>query len=283
VDFAAIRRTIVIAMFSDDELFDRFVLKGGNALELVHQIIDRGSLDIDLSMQEDFEDLEDTQNRIFRALKDRFDSAGFVVFDESFDRRPKELGPDKPENWGGYVVQFKLISNGRAAELNHDVNKMRREAHPLGDNPKRVFKIDISKHEFCETKTEAELDGFTVFVYTPEMCVFEKLRAICQQMPDYQATKGRGRARDFFDIYTTIEKCNIDVADSKNLGLCQSIFSAKDVPTSLIASIPETREFHRPSWAGVEDSIVGEARPFDDYFDFVSNVIVRKLKSLWEE
>ena len=52
MDFTQIRRLVVIAMFSDDVLMERLVLKGGNALELVHRLVDRGSLDIDLSMQD---------------------------------------------------------------------------------------------------------------------------------------------------------------------------------------------------------------------------------------
>ena len=34
-----IRRAIVTAMFSDDELYEHLVLKGGNALRLVHGLV----------------------------------------------------------------------------------------------------------------------------------------------------------------------------------------------------------------------------------------------------
>jgi hypothetical protein len=40
-------------------------------------------VDIDLSIPDDFDDLEDVKRGIFKSLKDRFDSAGYVVFDES--------------------------------------------------------------------------------------------------------------------------------------------------------------------------------------------------------
>ena len=36
MDLAAIRRLVIIAMFSDDRLMEKFVLKGGNALSLVY-------------------------------------------------------------------------------------------------------------------------------------------------------------------------------------------------------------------------------------------------------
>lgn len=32
-----IKQTALMAMFSDDELFDLLVLKGGNAMDLIHQ------------------------------------------------------------------------------------------------------------------------------------------------------------------------------------------------------------------------------------------------------
>lgn len=49
-----IKRLVVIAMFSDDELMERFVLKGGNAIDLAYQLGWRASVDIDLSMADDF-------------------------------------------------------------------------------------------------------------------------------------------------------------------------------------------------------------------------------------
>jgi predicted nucleotidyltransferase component of viral defense system len=49
-----IKKLAVISMFSDDVLMERLVLKGGNALDLVHRISTRASMDVDLSMPGDF-------------------------------------------------------------------------------------------------------------------------------------------------------------------------------------------------------------------------------------
>jgi predicted nucleotidyltransferase component of viral defense system len=49
-----IKELVVIAMFSDDELMDRLVLKGGNALDIIHQVSVRASIDVDFSMSDDF-------------------------------------------------------------------------------------------------------------------------------------------------------------------------------------------------------------------------------------
>jgi len=48
-----IKRLVIIAMFSDDDLMDRFVLKGGNALDLAYKVSTRASMDVDLSMESD--------------------------------------------------------------------------------------------------------------------------------------------------------------------------------------------------------------------------------------
>src|ERR1035441_3696678 len=83
MDFAEVRRLAIVALFSDDRLFEQIVLKGGNALSLVYGLSSRTSLDLDFSIEKDFVDLDDTRKRIFRAVKQHFSSAGFVVFDRS--------------------------------------------------------------------------------------------------------------------------------------------------------------------------------------------------------
>ena len=41
----AIKRAAVVAMFADDDLMDILVLKGGNAMDLVHKVSSRSSVD----------------------------------------------------------------------------------------------------------------------------------------------------------------------------------------------------------------------------------------------
>ncbi len=92
MDLADIRRLVIVAMFSDDVLFNRLVLKGGNAISLIYGFGNRGSLDVDFSIDGDFDDLEDTERRVKAALADRFRSAGHVLFDYSFVSRPSIVG-----------------------------------------------------------------------------------------------------------------------------------------------------------------------------------------------
>ena len=93
MDFAEVRRLTIVALFSDDILFEQIVLKGGNALSLVHGLSPRTSLDLDFSIDQDFPDLDDTRRRMFRAIRDHFASVGFIVFDESFEPKPKSSAP----------------------------------------------------------------------------------------------------------------------------------------------------------------------------------------------
>src|SRR5271157_5138457 len=78
ISFEEVRKLIITALFSDDLLFEQLVLKGGNALSLVHGIGIRASLDLDFSLEKDFENLPDIQSRMERALTGRFASVGFV-------------------------------------------------------------------------------------------------------------------------------------------------------------------------------------------------------------
>ena len=53
-DSKQVKRLALVAMFSDDELMEKLVLKGGNALGLIHNVNGRMSFDIDMSMEDEF-------------------------------------------------------------------------------------------------------------------------------------------------------------------------------------------------------------------------------------
>lgn len=178
----AIKRAAIVAMFADDELMDVLVFKGGNAMDIVHQVNSRASVDLDFSMKDDL-DHEAVLPGLQRALETTFDLQGYLAFDIKLLVRPGRMPDELASFWGGYLVEFKLISKKRADEVRRDIEQMRREAIRLGEGPK--FTIDISRHEYVEHKEAHELDGYTIYVYSPAMIVCEKLRAICQQMPEY--------------------------------------------------------------------------------------------------
>lgn len=271
MDLAAIRRLVIIAMFSDDVLFGRLVLKGGNAISLVYGYGGRGSLDVDFSIDGDFDDLEDAARRIQAALADRFRAAGYVLFDFNFAPRPATGGKD--DRWGGYRVQFKIIERRKYDGLSGDLEAARRNATVIGQLQKRIFTIDLSKWEFCGGKVNREMQQYMIYVYTPVMLVLEKIRALCQQMDEY-ALRGdkSARARDFYDIYVLMKEAKINLETEDTLELTRQIFAAKDVPVDLIRKLPDYREFHRLDWPSVQDTVTGPLESFDFYFDFVISV-----------
>jgi hypothetical protein len=282
MDLSDIRRLVIIAMFSDDVLFKQLALKGGNALNLVYRLGSRSSIDVDLSLAEDFEDFDDTRYRIFRALKARFAESGLVVFDEGFSRRPSVSWAAR-DRWGGYQVEFKLMEAVKYQFTSDDISKARREALVIGPSEHRIFRVQISKYEYCRGKAEVELDDYSVVVYTPEMIAIEKLRAICQQMPEYPLRGYQtARARDFYDIFSIVAGMGMNFGAKENLELVRNIFGAKEVDLKLIPLIGNYREFHRQDWPSVELTTAETLDVFDVYFDFVLEQ-AHLLQALWEE
>ncbi len=279
LDYDDVRRIAITAMFSDDWLYDRMVLKGGNALRQVHRIGTRASMDIDFSLDGDI-DPQELENRAVAALRDRFASAGYVVFDEKFGPRPRNA-PDAP--WGGYDMEFKLLATEKYKSLaaDPDPQAKSREAETIWERQRKRFKVEMSKNEYCAGKIEAELDDYTIYVYPPAMIAIEKIRAICQQMPEYKPRRHpTPRGRDFYDVSCILSEAGVALNSPENQDLTMAIFAIKDVPLVLISKIGEQRDFHRTDWPAVEQAVSGEIRSFDFYFDRIVDA-TRKLEALW--
>ena len=279
-----IKRLAIISMFSDDDLMDLLVLKGGNALDIVHNIALRSSKDVDFSIENEFSQKDEPiiEEKIRKILKETFSTEGFEVFDIKLEERPLRVSKEMAKFWGGYQIKFKIIESEKYKALKEDRDALRRNATVTGPQNKRIFTIDISKFEYCKNKEEYDLDGYTIYVYTPQMILFEKIRAICQQMPEYGEIvvnpSQSARARDFFDIYTIFENFKIDLKSKESIEILKNIFRSKRVPLSFIRKIENYREFHRPDFASVKDTVktIEELKDFDFYFEYV----VAKLKQL---
>jgi Nucleotidyl transferase AbiEii toxin, Type IV TA system len=265
-----VRRLAITAVFSDDYFFERVVLKGGNALAIALGLSSRTSLDLDFSIENDFENSEEAALRLKAALQRRFAGVGMVVFDFTFAPRP--ITPrEGASKWGGYVAEFKLLDEARYKEIGDNRDAHRRESMVIGPSQQRKFSIELSKFEFTQGNIVREIDSFDVRVYTPEMIALEKLRAICQQMRDYALNRTpSARARDFFDIHLIHSITGFRIGTPENAEQLRHIFAAKDVPLKLLQLIAAQREFHRPDWDSVRQSINNEnLKEFDFYFDFV--------------
>lgn len=137
------------------------------------------------------------------------------------------------------------------------------------------FHLEFSKFEYIRNKEEVKVDGYSIYIYTPEMIIFEKLRAVCQQLPDYSAIvpshSSRARARDFYDIHLIIEMHGINPDTIENKELLTCIFEAKKVPLSFIGDIRDHRYIHSDDWENVKDTVSAnqDLKEFDFYFNYV--------------
>jgi len=274
-----IRLTTIEALFSDPSVANLIVLKGGNALNLIHGIGGRSSLDIDLSLPSDFEDLAEIGTRIQTALEHTFARKGFSVFDSRIAEKPSRPLPNQRSEWGGYEVVFKVIHSSSAGA---GIDTRRREAAVVGPLQERVIKVQFSKYEFCGETTSVEVGDSQVTVYTPALIAVEKLRAICQQMREYLHNRTPSpRARDFYDIHSISAGSSVDLTSPESVELLRRCFRAKEVDGALISKIDRYREFHRQDWPSVEDAVATGLLDFDFYFDYVLT-IARQLESLVE-
>ncbi len=276
----------VQAMFSDDDLLEKLVLKGGNAMVLIHRVSARSSVDLDFSLEQDFgDDVAAVRGRIEKLLAETFSADGFHLFDFEMIEKPKAISEDMKHFWGGYEVVFKLATGAVYAEHGGDLNALRLRALNLGRGTR--FSIDISRFEYVEDKEPAQLEGYTIYVYSPVMIVCEKLRAICQQMPEYGPIIKRGRAgaarpRDFVDIFVLMEKLNLDLGSEKAHQILRSMFAVKKVPLDFLGKVPGTFEFHLAGFPAVEATVEPgfDLKDFRFYFDYTLALIDR-LKPIW--
>lgn len=281
-----IKNLAIQAMFPDDELLEQLVLKGGNAMALVHQISARASVDLDFSLKQDFvESLEVVQERIHRALTDTFRASGFEVFDFKMLEKPKTMSADMQAFWGGYGVEFKLATAAVHAQHSANIEMLRRLAINLGQGPK--FLIDISRYEYVYDKQGVDFEGTLIYVYSPMMIVCEKLRAICQQMEKYAPIVKRGHAgsarpKDFVDIHTLLRALDLDLTGEQMRRTLVSMFEAKKVPLSFLGEVADQYDFHVAGFPSVAATVSPDfdLKEFQFYFDYVTDLI-KRLKPFW--
>lgn len=288
--FEEAKTIAMMALASDDRLMEELVLKGGNALDIAYGVSTRASLDLDYSVSDDLGPADLLEKRMERVLATTFREHGHIVFDMTVKEVPSNVSDDVKDFWGGYKIEFKIATVAQFHEHGNDLATLRRNSAVVGESGGRKFKIDISKHEYCGDKRAITLRGLQVFVYSPAMIVCEKLRAICQQMPEYSATvhrerrPGSARSRDFVDIHTVCENLSVDVTSTTFESLLRQTFAAKRVPLGFLAKISDYRDFHRPDFASVM-ATVKAGRTLSD-FDFYVDFVVAKcqlLEALWKE
>ena len=274
-----IKRLTIKALMHDEQLMYGLVLKGGNALQLVYEITDRASMDIDFSIEGDFSerDFQRISGILDVLLNEQFQTEKQVVFDIRFVERPKT---NKEKVWKGYNIEFKVTRE--KDWYPDDIEKSRREAIKIADQSTK-FSVDISSFEYISSAKKVDLDGTVLLVYTPEMIVIEKLRALCQSIPEYKAVipsaKVKGRARDFYDIWNICSQYPIDFSLEENVVLLHEIFRAKKVPFEFLDLLPIYKDLQKENWNSVEDTLSTTNEGFDFYFDYTL-ALIEKIKNL---
>ena len=295
----AIKKLVVEAIFSDDTLMEQLVLKGGNAIDLVYGLSERASMDLDFSIPGRFEvgQMAEIETRLKKTLDKTFKREGFVIFDFNFSEKPRQMPPDLEDFWGGYKVEFKFITEEKYRRSTKDTQVLVQDPQTLVRQAERIFgaqtspiiKIDISKYEFCEPKVPHDFEDYTIYVYTPAMLVFEKLRALCQQTDAYQKVIGtditKARARDFYDIYILMQTQGIDTQSEANQKLLKRIFDCKKARLS-VDELLKKKEIHAQDFESVRATLRPDAaqnlKDFDFYFSFVIETF-GFLETLWNE
>ncbi len=267
---------------------DQLVLKGGNALDLIYQVSTRASIDVDMSIESQFSDFPRFTKRVATSLSSTFKKHGYYVFDVTVSEVPSSISEDAKAFWGGYKIEFKLAKNNVHMKFRSDLPNLRRNAEVVGPAQRRKFKIDISKHEYCNSKRAVELLGYRVFVYSPELLVLEKLRALCQQLPEYESIvpspNRRPRARDFVDIHALVEKLQLNFCTPECVAILREVFEAKRVPVGWLLRIGECLDYHSGDFPSVTATVHPGVQLFD--FDYYFNYVVtlsNRLHAYWME
>ncbi len=279
-----IQRITITALFADDELMNQLVLKGGSAISLIYGLSNRASVDLDFSMELDFDQLylDQIENKIEMLLKKEFKRNNYTIFDFKFDAKPKN---NNDPNWGGYKIEFKLIETDKYNENN--LNKARRESIPLDDEFHKKFTIDISKYEYTHEKTEKEIDGYIIYVYTIDLIIIEKIRAICQQNPEYKkiikSATTRPRSKDFYDIYILLKDKNSGEFIDKIKDTIKIVFKQKKVPLEYLMQISNQKNIHKADFASLRDTLPVKEKleEFNVYFAFIVELCRNIYKSIF--
>lgn len=269
-----IKRLTLRALVSDEVLMKGLVLKGGNALSIAYNIKDRGSVDIDFSIENDFSEEEITriENQLDNLLNSEFVKEDMLVFDIKFKEKPKQ---QKVKEWKGYEILFKIIPRELFVEGSDQKNRM--NAISIKSDHSKSFSVDISSYEYVASSKMADVEGTILRVYTPEMIVIEKLRALCQSLPEYQkivpTAKLKGRARDFYDIWNVCQHFSLDFKAEKNKQLMEDIFASKLVPVSFLSLVPKYKDLQSKDWVNVIDTVEENLKEFEFYYNFTMSIV----------
>ena len=287
MDFAEIRSLVIVALFSEDQLLDQLVLKGGNAINLIYGYGSRSSLGRRLLDRRRLSLIPmKPETYCYGLYGQGFTRGGHEIFDFEFPEKTFVTKDWTPTTGGeGIRLSSKSLS---VLDFEQIRREFRRNASRTAIEIGPAAPTDIPSR-FSASMNSAGKSGrrnFRItqsFVYTPEMLSLEKLRAICQQMEEYPiATKSYSEGKGFLRYLCRPERGARLIGRSQEcLELARTIFAAKDVPSatdrtqSPVTVISTSRIGHR--W---RTRVSERLKDFNFYVDFVVNEST-KLQPLW--
>jgi predicted nucleotidyltransferase component of viral defense system len=262
----------ILAIFQSSDLADCLLLKGGSALRLFDHQASRLSIDADFSIESELDDPESFFALIKSCVERRFERHKFDVIDFKSNKKPKTSPENRPDWWGGWGCEFKLVNQMHRKKTHR--TKQRNAFVPDGANSPKIT-IDISEYEYCGARRTRTVEGIKIMGYSRELLVLEKLRAICQQHPEYEFRLSKNRSRDFYDIFVLtsdmdeafIKKCTHHLAN---------VFAAKAVPLQILKAL-WNEEFIDEQGRGfeqVKDTVRGTVYDFDVYVEHIRFLVL---------
>jgi len=261
----------ILALYQSPDLANRLFLKGDSALRIFDHQTSRLSIDADFSLETELDDPDGFFDSIRLCVESRFSSHQQDIIDFKPMRKPKTSSKNRPGWWGGWSCEFKLVDQIHGAKTL--ATKRRHALIPDGASSPKIT-IDISEHEYCGTHRSKTIEGIKIQGYSRELLVLEKLRAICQQHPDYKYRLSKNRSRDFYDIYSLtadfddafVKKC------SRHL---TNVFATKEVPLDILKAIWNEQfiDEQRRGFEQVKDTVRGTVYDFDVYVEHVRFLI----------
>lgn len=255
----------IIAIYRNPKPSLPLFLKGGSAMRLFDDLTSRLSIDVDFSVDTALDDASSFFNAMKSKISKRFHELKYEAIDFKWIRKPKSKSKNKPDWWGGWSFEFKLVSfvhSDKSIEM-----KIRNALIPEGANSSKII-VEISEHEYCKNGRKKVIDGVTILGYSRELIVLEKIRAICQQHPEYKFKLSKNRARDFYDIYELIKNIDDGFAHRCSLHI-EGVFKAKGVPIIFLNSLWEEDfiDKQRRGFNQVKDTVRGKVYDFDFYLE----------------
>lgn len=293
MDQEQIRNIVITSIFSNDVLLSKLTLKGGHALELQGVNV-RASQDIDLAISHNIKFTKEENEPLFRdSLTAGFAEVGYQVVNFTFNVRPRHKNKiiedyEHQSNlqdvvWGGYHIKFGIMPQKRYIALENDhVENIGAHADTTWGNKKNI-EIDLSKDEYTEPREEKDLEGYTIYLYTPIMIIYEKIRASCQQLPQYKIGSTKERARDLFDIYELLihnDDLYEQMLNPENIYILKKMFKLKSVDFNLLLQI---NSYKKELFNDYQNNVLPQIRNEKDKqdFDFIFNFAERLFKQIY--